>query len=70
MSSQLNVDNTITLEQLDRDPYPFYRRLRAEAPVCRVNAARRIFLTKASETKYVKDNPVLFTHRTTAQGHR
>ena len=54
-------DETITLEQLDRDPFPIYRRLRAEAPVLRVKAARRTFLTKAADTKYVKDNPELFS---------
>ncbi|WOI55264.1 cytochrome P450 [Palleronia sp. LCG004] len=55
------LDETITLDALDRDPYPIYRRLRAEAPVCRVAAARRTLLTKAAETKYVKDNPDLFS---------
>jgi cytochrome P450 len=54
-------DDTITLEQLDRDPYPIYRRLRAEAPVLRVAAARRTFLTKADDTRYVKDHPDLFS---------
>ena len=54
-------DETITLEQLDRDPFPIYRRLRAETPVLRVKAAGRTFLTKAADTKYVKDNPELFS---------
>ena len=55
------VDDTITLAQLDRDPYPIYRRLRAEAPVVRVASAGRTLLTKAADTKYVKDNPELFS---------
>jgi cytochrome P450 len=55
------LDETITLEQLDRDPYPIYRRLRAEAPVLRVKSAGRTLLTKAADTKYVKDNPELFS---------
>lgn len=55
------LDDSITLEMLDRDPFPIYRRLRAEAPVCRVAAARRTFLTKAADTKYVKDHPDLFS---------
>jgi hypothetical protein len=59
--AQAPLDTDITLEQLDRDPYPIYRRLRAEAPVLRVKAAGRTLLTKASDTKYVKDNPVLFS---------
>jgi cytochrome P450 len=51
------LDTEITLDQLDRDPYPIYRRLRREAPVLRVKAAGRTFLTRAEDTKYVKDNP-------------
>lgn len=54
-------DDVITLEALDRDPFPVYRRLRAEAPVCRVEATGRTLLTKAADTKYVKDNPDLFS---------
>jgi cytochrome P450 len=55
------LDTEITLDQLDRDPYPIYRRLRREAPVLRVKAAGRTFLTRAEDTKYVKDNPELFS---------
>ena len=54
-------DDTITLDQLDRDPFPIYRRLRAEAPVLRVGAVGRTLLTKAADTRYVKDNPGLFS---------
>ncbi|WP_316014464.1 cytochrome P450 [Roseobacter sp. HKCCA0434] len=61
MAELAPLDETITLDQLDRDPFPIYRRLRAEAPVCRVKAAGRTFLTKAADTKYVKDNPALFS---------
>ena len=55
------LNETITLDQLDKDPFPIYRRLRAEAPVCRVKATGRTLLTKAADTKYVKDNPTLFS---------
>ncbi|MDJ0639008.1 MAG: cytochrome P450 [Paracoccaceae bacterium] len=55
------LDETITLDALDCDPFPIYRRLRAEAPVCRVKATGRTFLTRAADTKYVKDNPKLFS---------
>ena len=61
MAALAPVDKTITLADLDRDPYPIYRRLRAEAPVLRVKAAGRTLLTKAADTKYVKDNPELFS---------
>lgn len=55
------LDTDITLDQLTLDPYPIYRRLRAEAPVMRVASVRRTFLTKAALTKLVKDDPVLFS---------
>jgi hypothetical protein len=55
------LDEAITLDALDRDPFPIYRRLRARAPVCRVKAAGRTFLTRAADTRYVKDNPGLFS---------
>lgn len=55
------LDTEITLDQLTLDPYPIYRRLRAEAPVLRVASARRTFLTKAALTRLVKDDPVLFS---------
>ena len=61
MTQLAPLDETITLDALDRDPFPIYRRLRAEAPVCRVKAAGRTLLTKAEDTKYVKDNPELFS---------
>ena len=61
LGSDVPVDDTITIAQLTEDPYPIYRRLRAEAPVLRVPAVNRILLTKAADTKYVKDNWELFS---------
>lgn len=55
------VDTEITLDQLNIDPFPIYRRLRSQAPVCRVKSAGRTLLTKAEDTKYVKDNPEIFS---------
>ena len=55
------LDETITIEKPTRDPYPIYRRLRREAPVLRVKSVGRTFLTKAADTKYVKDNAALFS---------
>ncbi len=55
------VDETITFDQLTLDPYPLYRRMRAETPVIRVTSVQRTFLTKASDTKMVKDDPELFS---------
>ena len=55
------LDETITIAELTRDPYPIYRRLRREAPVLRVKSVGRTFLTKADDTKHVKDNAALFS---------
>ena len=61
MANPAPLDETITLAELASDPYPIYRRLRREAPVLRVKSAGRTLLTKAADTKYVKDNPGLFS---------
>ena len=55
------LDTQITIDQLVLDPYPIYRRLRAESPVLRVKSVGRTLLTKAEDTKAVKDNPELFS---------
>ncbi len=59
--SEAPQDSDITIRQLTLDPYPIYKRLRAEAPVLRVKSVGRTLLTKAKDTKYVKDNPILFS---------
>ena len=61
MANPAPLDETITLDQLSDDPFPIYRRLRAEAPVVRVASTNRTLLTKAEDTKYVKDNPDIFS---------
>ena len=55
------VDDTITIAQLIDDPYPIFARLRAQSPVLRVKSLNRTLLTKAADTKYVKENPALFS---------
>ncbi len=55
------IDETITIDQLTLDPYPVYRRLRSDAPVLRVTSVGRTLLTKAEDTRAVKDNPELFS---------
>jgi len=55
------LDESITIAELTRDPYPIYRRLRREAPVLRVKSVGRTFLTKAADTRLVKDNATLFS---------
>ncbi len=54
-------DTTITIDQLTVAPYPIYHRLRRESPVLRVKSVGRTFLTKAADTKFVKDTPQIFS---------
>lgn len=61
MTLQVPVDTTISLTELDRDPYPIYRRLRQHSPVLHLKATGRTLLTKAQDTRYVKGNPELFS---------
>ena len=61
MTRPAPLDETITLDALDRDPFPIYRRLRATTPVVRVAATGRTFLTKAAHTRMAKDNPQVFS---------
>lgn len=61
MADLAPIDNDITLERLNLDPYPIYQRLRRESPVLKVNATGRTFLTKAEDTQYVKGTPELFS---------
>lgn len=55
------VDDRLSIAELTRDPYPIYKRLRAEAPVLRVTSIGRTLLTRAADTRYVKETPELFT---------
>ena len=55
------IDDAITIQALTSDPYPLYKQMRAETPVLRVKALGRTLLTKAVDTKYVKDTPTIFS---------
>ena len=61
MTKLAPIDDTITLADLTNDPFPIYRRLRRYAPVVHVASMGRTLVTKAADTKYVKDNPKLFS---------
>ena len=61
MESLAPLIKDISLDQLNCDPYPIYKHLRCNAPVARVKSVGRTFITKAEDTKYVKDNPNLFS---------
>jgi cytochrome P450 len=55
------VNDTVTLADLARDPYPIYARMRAETPIVNVPAAKRIMITKAKHTRMIKDNAELYS---------
>lgn len=55
------LDEEITIAALTDDPYPIYKRLRAETPVLRVKALGRTLLTKAADTRAVKENQDVFS---------
>ncbi len=60
-AGHLPIDEDITIAQLAADPYPIYRRLRAQAPVIKVASVNRVMLTRAADTRFVKDNPHPFS---------
>jgi cytochrome P450 len=52
---------SVTVEQLERDPYPIYARLRAEAPVCHIPAVALTLVTRWDDVQHVARHPELFT---------
>lgn len=61
MTQLAPIDDQISIPDLIKDPYSIYKRLRAEAPVCRVAAVGRTMLTKATDTLFAKDTPSIFS---------
>ena len=55
------IDDQITIDALTRDPYPIYQRLRRDAPILRLKSIGRTMLTRAVDTKYVKETPEIFS---------
>ncbi|MFF7309118.1 cytochrome P450 [Streptomyces sp. NPDC008137] len=52
---------TIRLEDLWEDPYPIYRRLRAEQPVAWVPAANRYLVTRHRDVVHLERHPEIFS---------
>jgi cytochrome P450 len=52
---------SVTVAQLERDPYPVYARLRRDAPVCFIPAVGLWFVTRYDDVEYVGTHPGLFT---------
>ena len=59
MSAIENWAAGITVEQLDRDPYPIYARMRTEAPVCFVPAVGLWFVTRWADVEFAASHPEL-----------
>jgi cytochrome P450 len=53
----------ITVEDLDRDPYPIYARFRREAPVCFVPSVGLWFVTRYADVEYAASHPELYDSR-------
>ncbi len=60
----MSVGTEITVEQLEADPYPIYKQLRAEAPVCFVESVGLWLVTRWDDVQYVDKAPELFTGET------
>ncbi len=64
MSRTETYGSTVTLEELERDPYPIYERLRVEEPVSYVDAVGLWLVTRWDDVNYVDKTPALFTAET------
>jgi cytochrome P450 len=60
----MSVGTEITVEQLESDPYPIYRQLREEEPVCYVESVGLWLVTRWADVQYVDKTPDLFTGET------
>lgn len=60
----MSVDTEITVEQLEADPYPIYKQLRADAPVCFVESVGLWLVTRWDDVQHVDKTPELFTGET------
>ncbi|WP_432828605.1 cytochrome P450 [Dactylosporangium sp. CA-092794] len=60
-ADQQTVLDEILLSDLYNDPYPIYRRLRAQAPVAWVPAANRYLVTRYDDIVHLERNPEIFS---------
>src|SRR5262245_42710118 len=61
---RMTFGERITLEELERDPYPIYARLRDEEPVSWVPAVQLWLVTRYEDVRTVDLSPELFTAAT------
>ncbi len=55
----MSFADEITVEELERDPYPVYARMRREEPVCFVPAVGLWFVTRWEDVEYAASHPEL-----------
>jgi cytochrome P450 len=60
----LSIGTEISVEQLESDPYPIYKRLREEEPVCFVESVGLWLVTRWADVQHVDKSPDLFTGET------
>jgi cytochrome P450 len=60
----LSVGTEISVEQLEADPYPIYKQLREEEPVCFVDSVGLWLVTRWDDVQHVDKSPDLFTGET------
>ncbi len=60
----MTIGEQITLEELERDPYPIYARLRDQEPVTWVPAVQLWLVTRYEDVRYVDLSPEIFTAAT------
>jgi cytochrome P450 len=61
---QVTIGEQVTLDELDRDPYPVYERLREEEPVSWVPAVQLWLVTRYDDVRAVDLAPDVFTAAT------
>jgi cytochrome P450 len=64
MSVETDIGGGISVEDLETDPYPIYKRLRAEAPVCWVESVGLWLVTRWDDVEHVDVTPEVFTGET------
>jgi cytochrome P450 len=73
---ELPVADWVDAQDLGRDPYPIYERLRRESPVAWIPAVRKILISGFSGVLFAEQHPEVFTsqfaqaHMITAMGGR
>jgi cytochrome P450 len=60
----LSVGTEISVEQLESDPYPIYKQLRKEEPVCFVDSVGLWLVTRWDDVQHVDKTPDVFTGET------